>query len=96
MLALGTAYATQDHAQHEGDGTTSSSALTAGEVRKVDANQGKVTLKHEPITNLDMPGMTMVFRVAQPGLLKDLKAGDQIRFRAETENGAFVVTHLQK
>jgi Cu(I)/Ag(I) efflux system periplasmic protein CusF len=96
MLALGSAYASQDHAQHVAGAAAASTAMTAGEVRKVDADQGKVTLKHEPIANLDMPAMTMVFRVAQPELLKDLKAGDKVQFRAESVGGALVVTQLQK
>lgn len=69
--------------------------LTAGEVRKVDAPQGKVTIRHEPIANLDMPAMTMVFRADRPELLKDLKAGDRIRFRAESVSGALVVTRIE-
>lgn len=96
MLALGSAYAAQDQAQQVAGGAAASTAMTAGEVRKVDADQGKVTLKHEPIANLDMPAMTMVFRVAQPDLLKDLKTGDKVQFRAESVNGALVVTQLQK
>jgi Cu/Ag efflux protein CusF len=70
--------------------------LTGGEVRKVDAEQGKLTIKHEAIANLDMPPMTMVFRVAKPELLKDLKAGDQIRFQAESSGGAITVTKIEK
>lgn len=96
MLALGSAHAAQDHAQHVAAGAAASTAMTAGEVRKVDADAGKVTLKHEPIANLDMPAMTMVFRVAQPELLKDLKAGDKVQFRAESVGGALVVTQLLK
>ena len=71
-----------------------SAALTAGEIRKVDADQGKVTIKHEPIQNLDMPAMTMVFRAAKPEMLKDVKAGDKVQFRAESVAGAFVVTEI--
>lgn len=96
MLALGSVYASPDHAQHVAAGAAAATAMTAGEVRKVDAEQGKVTLKHEPIANLDMPAMTMVFRVAQPELLKELKVGDKIQFRAESVNGALVLTQLQK
>lgn len=96
MLALGSAFASPDHAQHVATGAAASTAMTAGEVRKVDVDQGKLTLKHEPIANLDMPAMTMVFRVAQPDMLKDLKAGDKVQFRAESVNGALVVTQLQK
>ncbi|MBA2676146.1 copper-binding protein [Ramlibacter sp.] len=72
-----------------------SAALTAGEVRKVDTEQGKVTIKHEAIANLEMPPMTMVFRASKPELLKDVKAGDKIRFRAENVAGGIVVTDIQ-
>jgi len=69
--------------------------LTAGEVRKVDAAQGKITIRHEAITNLDMPPMTMVFRADKPELLKGVKAGDRIRFRAESSKGALIITALE-
>ena len=92
-LGFGQAFADQNHAQSAAAAATN--AMTAGEVRKVDTEQGKVTLKHEAIANLDMPAMTMVFRVAQPELLKDLKAGDKVQFQAESANGAIVVTRIQ-
>lgn len=69
-------------------------ATTAAEVRKVDLDQGKVTLKHEDIKNLDMPAMTMVFRVTRPEQLKALKAGDKVRFHAEKNGSAIVVTDI--
>lgn len=75
--------------------TTAAANLTAGEVRKVDAEQGKVTIKHEPITNLDMPAMTMVFKAGKPELLKNIQAGDKIEFRAENVAGAYVVTDIR-
>ncbi len=70
-------------------------ALTAGEVRKVDTEQGKLTIKHEAIANLDMPAMTMVFKAAKPDQLKAIKAGDKIQFRAENVAGGIVVTDIQ-
>jgi Cu(I)/Ag(I) efflux system protein CusF len=73
----------------------SAAALTAGEVRKVDAAKGQVTLKHERIANLDMDAMTMVFKATKPDQLKGLKAGDKVRFRAESDKGAMVVTHIE-
>jgi Cu(I)/Ag(I) efflux system periplasmic protein CusF len=73
----------------------SGATLTAGEVRKVDLAQGKVTIRHEPIANLDMPAMTMVFRADKPELLKGVKAGDKIRFHAESVGGALVVTQIE-
>jgi Cu(I)/Ag(I) efflux system protein CusF len=70
-------------------------ALTAGEIKKIDADQGKVTIKHEAIQNLDMPAMTMVFRATNPEVLKKAQVGDKIQFRAENVAGAFVVTDIQ-
>jgi len=97
-LSLGAA-AWAENAHHQtaatGVGAAAIATLTSGEVRKVDIAQGKVTLKHEAITNLDMPPMTMVFRVDKTELLKDLKAGDKVRFRAESVAGAMVVTHIE-
>lgn len=71
------------------------SALTDGEVRKVDAAAGKLTLKHEAIKNLDMPPMTMVFRVKDASWLAKLQPGDKVRFAAEKQDGQFTVTTLQ-
>ena len=70
------------------------SAFTHAEVRKVDKDAGKVTLKHGPIANLDMPAMTMVFRVKDPAMLDQVKAGDKVRFRAEKLQGAYTVVEL--
>lgn len=70
--------------------------LTEGEVRKVDREAGKVTLKHGEIKNLEMPPMTMVFRVSDPKLLEALSAGDQVGFQAEKVDGQFTVTAIEK
>ena len=69
-----------------------------GEVKKVDEAAGKITLKHGPIKNLDMDedGMTMVFRVKDPGMLKQVKVGDKVQFEAGRVNGDIAVTSLQK
>ena len=69
--------------------------MTDGEVRKVDANSKKITIKHGAIKNLDMPPMTMVFRVQPPELLSGIKVGDKVKFHAEDINGAFTVTAIQ-
>jgi Cu(I)/Ag(I) efflux system periplasmic protein CusF len=73
----------------------SSTSMADGEVRKVDKEQGKVTLKHGPIANLDMPGMTMVFRVADPRMLEAIKEGDKVKFAAEKVNGAYTVIAME-
>lgn len=98
-LALGSAgvFAQADHSQHAAAAGASASAMamTSGEVRKVDLEQGKVTLKHEAIANLDMPAMTMVFRVEKAEQLKNLKPGDKVSFHAQSTGGAMVVTHIE-
>jgi len=69
--------------------------MTEGEIRKVDLESKKVTIKHGDIKNLDMPGMTMVFQVKDPEMLDKVKAGDKVRFKAEKAGGAIVVTDIQ-
>ena len=69
------------------------SGYTEGELKKIDTEQSKVTIKHGPIDNLGMPGMTMVFR-ADPAVLASFKAGDLVRFRADRIDGALKVTEL--
>ena len=69
---------------------------TDGEVRKIDTAQQKITLKHGEIRNLDMPAMTMVFRVRDAKLLDGVAAGDRVRFHAEKIDGNFTVTALVK
>jgi Cu/Ag efflux protein CusF len=70
------------------------SKMTDGEALKVDVNTGKVTLRHGPIENLGMPGMTMMFPVADKKMLAGIKDGDKVRFRAERLNGTIVVTKI--
>lgn len=70
--------------------------LVNGTVEKVDTAQGKITIDHGPIKNLDMDAMTMVFRAPDPALLKDLKAGDKIQFTADRVNGQISVTSIKK
>jgi len=69
--------------------------LADGEIRKVDKDASKITIKHGPIANLDMPGMTMVFQVKDAALLDRAKAGDKVRFAAEKVDGAYVVTRIE-
>ncbi|MES2188527.1 MAG: copper-binding protein [Pseudomonadota bacterium] len=79
--------------------TTASAAsvkLTAGEVRKVDLEQGKLTIKHEALENLDMPGMTMVFKASDAKLLQNVKQGDKILFRVEKTDAGFMIVRLEQ
>jgi Cu/Ag efflux protein CusF len=68
----------------------------SGTVEEVDAAQGKITIDHEPIPNLDMDAMTMIFRTPDPSILKGLKAGDRIRFQADRVNGRISVVRIQR
>jgi Cu(I)/Ag(I) efflux system periplasmic protein CusF len=70
--------------------------VSEAEVKKVDKDSKKVTLKHGPIKNLDMPSMTMVFQVRDPALFDKLVAGEKIMFTAAQLQGAFVVTSVEK
>ena len=69
--------------------------MAEGVVRKLDAENRKITIKHGEIKNLEMPGMTMVFRLQDAVSLDKLQAGDKVLFHVEKLDGAFVITDLQ-
>ena len=69
--------------------------MTEGEIRKVDKDAKKLTIKHGEIKNLDMPPMTMVFQVKDASVLDTLKAGDKVRFVVQKSDTGFVVTDIQ-
>lgn len=75
--------------------TAAAADMTEAEVRKVDKDNKKITLKHGAIKNLDMPPMTMVFGVADAGLLDKVNAGDTVRFRASGDGGKYTVIEIQ-
>ena len=70
-------------------------SMTDGEVRKIDTDSGKLTIKHGEIKNLAMPPMTMVFQIKDKAMLDSVKAGDKIRFKVVDDGGKMVVTELQ-
>jgi Cu(I)/Ag(I) efflux system periplasmic protein CusF len=74
---------------------SNSAPMSDGEVRKVDKEAGKITIKHGPLANLDMPGMTMVFRVKDPAMLDRVKEGDKIKFVANRMNGSLTVIQME-
>ena len=69
--------------------------MTEGEVRKVDKEAKKITLKHAPIVNLEMPAMTMVFQVTDAAMLEGFKAGDKVRFSADKAGSGYAVTKIE-
>lgn len=77
--------------------TLSASALAVdGEVKKIDTDAGKITLKHGEIKSLDLPAMQMAFRVANPAWLTAVQVGDKVDFSADKVNGQFTITSLTK
>jgi Cu/Ag efflux protein CusF len=91
---------TSDHSAHHGAAHATPAAaaaaeMTAGEVRKIDRNAAKVTLRHGEIKNLDMPPMTMVFNVRDKAMLDQVKAGDKVLFTAVNEAGKYTVTDIR-
>ena len=96
MLVLN-AYADEKHHQEGKAGSApSQAALHDGEIRKVDKGAQKITIRHGPLPDLEMPqAMTMVYRVKDPAMLEQVKAGDKVRFSAEKIDGTFTVTRIE-
>lgn len=70
--------------------------MVTGEITKVDADAGKMTIKHGPIKKYEMDSMTMVFRAGDPAMLKQVKPGDKVRFVPDKVNGQFTVIKIEK
>ena len=97
VFALSPALATAVDAHHRdaaGAPGAPGAELSDGVVRKVDKDAKKITIKHGPLRNLDMPPMTMVFQVSDPAMLERVKAGDKIRFSADKVGSAYTVTRI--
>ena len=69
--------------------------FTKGTVKKIDLKAKKVTLIHEELKSLDMPAMTMVFSLKDPAQATQYKPGDKVRFHAEDNNGALLITRIK-
>lgn len=83
------------HGSHAAKAADAATEMTDGEIRKVDKENGKLTIKHAEIKSLDMPGMTMVFQVKDKAMLDKVQAGDKVKFKAASESGKFTVTELE-
>mgnify|MGYP001173736270 CR=1 FL=1 len=98
LTALPLAAQTTDHGAHHSETNKvaqTAAPMTDGEVRKVDLDAKKITIRHGAIENLGMPPMTMVFQVRDPAMLEKVKTGDRIKFSAEKTGGAFTVTQIE-
>ncbi|MGB4062717.1 MAG: copper-binding protein [Azonexus sp.] len=97
-LGAVSAQAASDHAGHVMATPANTSAemqMVDGQVKKLDKTAGKVTLSHGPLANLNMPAMTMVFKVSNAAWLEQMKTGDKIRFMADNVNGAVTIVHFE-
>lgn len=94
--ALAQPPAADSHAAHHTAAANAQQAdLSEGEVTRVDVAALKVTLRHGELKNLNMPPMTMVFRVTDASMLAPFKPGDKVRFRVEQRTGAYIVTRME-
>lgn len=84
-----------DHESHHVAQSGAASEMVDGEVRKIDKDAGKITLKHGELKSLEMPPMTMVFQVTDKAMLDKLKAGDKVRFAAAKVGGQLTVTAIE-
>jgi Cu(I)/Ag(I) efflux system periplasmic protein CusF len=88
--------AADDHSHAQsGQFAGSASRYADGEVRNINKDTGRITLRHGPIANLEMPAMTMVFRVNDPAMLNGVKVGDKVQFSADKVNGALTVIEMK-
>lgn len=98
LLATAAIFSVTAHAQEKpatAQARTAAADMTDGEIRKINKDTQKITIKHGEIKNLDMPGMTMVFQVKDSAMLEKVKVGDKVKFVAEKSGGALVVTDIQ-
>ena len=86
---------TTDHESHHVAQAAPVTDLVDAEVRKVDKDAGKITLKHGELKSLEMPPMTMVFQVSDKAMLEKVKAGDKVRFAAAKVGGQLTVTAIE-
>ena len=86
-----------DHGKmdHSKMGMAATSAVADGEVRKIDKENGKITIRHGEIKHMDMPPMTMVFTAKDKALLDKVQVGQKIQFTVVHEGGKMVVTDMQ-
>ena len=83
-------------AHASGAAHSASEMMTAGEIRRVDPVQGKLTIRHEEIKSIMMPPMTMVFTVQDPQQMQELKVGDKVLFEVVDQAGRLTITKIRK
>ena len=94
-LPFAASASSDSHADHHPTASSTTSTMADGEVRKVDKEAAKITLRHGEIRTLEMPAMTMVFQVKDKAMLDTVKVGDKVRFSAENAGGALTIVAIE-
>ena len=94
LLSTGGAARAASHTEVPAASVPSTADATDGEIRKIDADAKKLTIRHGEIKHLGMPAMTMVFQVKDAAMLDKVKVGDKVRFTTEKISGAYTVTDI--
>lgn len=90
------------HAMHGAAPTPAPAAAasaewTTGELRRIETDPARVTLRHAEIKSLAMPPMTMVFELRDPAQVAGLKVGDAVRFTVvDLGGGRLRITAIEK
>jgi len=66
-----------------------------GKVRGIGEEKDNITIAHEDIPGF-MKAMTMMFEVAKPEILKDVKVGDDVTFTFSDRGGRLFVESIEK
>ncbi len=66
-----------------------------GTVAKVDAEKGRVSINHEPISSMNWPAMTMDFGVKDKALLDKVKPGDKVEFSFVQSGKDHTITQIK-
>ncbi len=98
VQAAGTETHAHDTEEHKGGDMAHAEGelpIVTGEVKKVKPKSGKITIRHEEIPNLDMPGMTMVFRVGEETDISQFKKGDKVTFTVIEKDGKMTIVDIE-
>lgn len=93
-----TVFAADSHeSHHTAAPEAQASYMAKGEVVAIDQDASKLKLRHEAISELSWPAMTMNFGVADKSLLEGLKVGDKLNFELvkDASTGRYIIKSLK-
>jgi Cu(I)/Ag(I) efflux system protein CusF len=95
VMGVANAQEHSHHSQHGDMSNSSKAEWTLAEIRKIDHEQGRITLRHERIESLNMDSMTMVFRLAEGVSVEGFAEGAKVRFKVIKDSGRLAITELE-